>query len=362
MASFLKMENIRWGNEKTRALAYFNLEMKEGEINVLLGARGSAKTTILRTIAGLEKITQGKIVLKGNHISTPEYMVPIYKRDCLYLPREQLLFPHLSVAQNIQLPLRFLSFRKRKAIVNNVLDQVGLGGYENTPAHRLSRAEELCVALARSLTLAPSLLLINTPHAYTVASDQIKFMSSLRSLLIENKITALIAMEDQADAFAIADKIGIMHDGELKQWGSPYNIYHEPQHRSTVKFIGEGVLLKGNIQSGKTISSELGTIRFDQKPDDIKIGMKVEFLLYPDDLVYNKKAVNRGVVVRKEFQGAMTYYTLRLNQGSRVQCLSPSHMDLALGSEFRFKVSMDHLVVFKQTQNTAIDLASAHTI
>jgi len=360
MADFLKMENVQCGNDQNEVLSQFNLGMKKDEINVLLGAPGNGKSTVLRSIAGLEKITKGKIVLEGNHISTDEYMMPIHKRHCTYIAKNNLLFPHLTVKQNIQLPLRGRSSTDRKAIVANVLAQVDLAGYERYPAKLLNREEELRVAIARALVLRPSLMLINNPFACTVASQQLKFIGDLRSILTRNGITALIAMEDHTDAFAIADKIGIMHQGKLLQWDTPYNIYHHPQHRQSVQFIGEGVLIKGHIQPGNTLSSELGTLSFDSKSKEIKIGKRVEFLVYPDDLSYHKKSISKGTIIRKEFQGAMTNYTLRLSEGSTVQCLCPSHEDFQLGKSFAFKINMDHLMVFMEDSDIAIDLGAAH--
>lgn len=361
MADFLKIENIESDDGQLPVLSRFNLTMKKGEINVLLGEPGSGKDTLLRLIAGLGKIKKGKIVLMGNHISTAEYMMPMNQRDCSYIPKKNLLFPHLTVAKNIQLSLRGVSRKKRKYIVQNVLAKVGLAGFDSYLANSLNRGQELRVAVARALALEPSLILINNPFAYPVSAQQLDFISYLRSILVDHGITALIAMEDPADAFAIADNIGIMHEGQLLQWDTPYAIYHHPQHRASVKVIGDGQLLEGHIQSASTMSCELGTLSFERKSDEIRTGLLVEFLIYPDDVVYDKKAAVKGVVIRKEFRGAMTNYTLQLNHNSKAQCLCPSHQDLSPGSPFPFRVSMDHLIIFKAGENTAIDLGKACT-
>ena len=361
MANFLKMENVQSVSYQDGALSQFNLTMKKNEINVLLGTQASGKTRVLRAIAGLDRIVEGKIVLKGNHISTPQYMVPVHQRECSYIAKDPLLFPHLTVSQNIQLPMRSLSRRSRHTIVDQVLKIVNLEGYGRYPTKYLPRAETLRVALARALVLEPSLILINNPFVYQIASEQLNFISELRKILIDHDITALFAMNEKSDAFSCADKIGIMHDNKLLQWDTPYNIYHHPQHRRTVQFIGEGLLLNGHIQSTNTMSTELGTLKFENKSSDITIGMKIKFLLYPDDLTYSKRSANKGIIVRKEFQGATTNYTLQLSGGSRAQCICPSHLDLNLGRDFGFKVSMDHLIVFKQESDSSIDLAAANS-
>ena len=361
MADFLKMVDVQTASENNGNLSHFNLGMKINEFNVLLGVSGSGKTDVLRAIAGLDNVTQGKIVLKGDHISTPDYMVDIHKRDCAYIPKDHLLFPHLTVSQNIQLPLRKLNRKSRNIAVRHALNIVGLDEYGRYPVKFLSPHESLLIALALALVFEPSLILINNPIAFQVASKQLSFITELRKILTEQGITALIAMEEPANAFACADKIGIMHNNKLLQWDKPYNIYHNPQHRDTVQFIGEGIMLNGHLQSNNSLSSELGTLKFDQKSSDINIGMKIKFLLYPDDLTYFKRSVNKGVIIRKKFQGAMTNYTLRLKAGSTAQCICPSHLDLSLGSDFGFKVSMDHLIVFKQESDYSIDLGAAHT-
>ena len=165
----------------------------------------------------------------------------------------------------------------------------------------------------------------------------------VRHLLKEENITALLVTHDQQEAFAMADKAGVMYSGQLLQWETPYELYHEPTHELVADFIGRGVLLQGEVKEHK-LHSAFGVIEHD----DIKNhpNMQVNFLVRPDDIVLNKNSAMKAIVVGKGFRGSHYLYTLELSDTSRVLAVGPSHQPLNDGATVGIDVDFDHLVVF----------------
>jgi len=321
--------------------------LEAGRIGCLLGPSGCGKTTLLRAIAGFETLQGGEIRMRGQVVSHAGWSLPPEKRRVGMVFQEFALFPHLSAGDNIGFGLHDLSERERRARIRELLELVGLPEYESSYPHQLSGGQQQRIALARAMAPRPELLLLDEPFSSMDAELREQLAREVRGILKEEEVTALLVTHDQYEAFAMADEIGVLNAGQLMQWDSGYNLYHRPGNRFVADFIGQGVLLPGEVLSEGQVQTELGVIS-GELPPDCKIGCKLELLLRPDDIQHDDQSRLHAKVVAKAFRGAEFLYTLEMASGTRVLCFAPSHHDHALGEQIGIRVEVDHMVMFPQ--------------
>ena len=290
--------------------------------------------------------------MRGQVVSHAGWSLPPEKRRVGMVFQDFALFPHLKVGDNIGFGLRHLSERERRARVQTLLKLVGLPEYEGAYPHQLSGGQQQRVALARAMAPRPELLLLDEPFSSMDAEMREQLAREVRAIIKEEEITALLVTHDQYEAFAMADEIGVLNAGQLMQWDSGYNLYHRPGNRFVADFIGQGVILPGEVLGEGQVQTELGAIR-GQLPQGCTAGCKLEILLRPDDIQHDDQSALQAKVVAKAFRGAEFLYTLELASGTRVLCLAPSHHDHALGEQLGIRVEVDHLVMFPQPGQTA---------
>ncbi len=231
-----------------------------GAIGCLLGPSGCGKTTLLRAIAGFEPLLSGEIVLQSRTVSRPGLRLPPEERHIGMVFQDLALFPHLSVADNIAFGLRRQSPEQRRERVRELLALVGLEQAAQVFPHQLSGGQQQRVALARAMAPRPDLLLLDEPFSSLDVELREKLAREVRRILKQDGLTALLVTHDQFEAFAMADEIGVMHDGKLSQWDTAYNLYHHPVHRFVASFIGQGVMLPGTLLDDRSVVTELGTV------------------------------------------------------------------------------------------------------
>jgi iron(III) transport system ATP-binding protein len=323
----------------------FSLRLEDGEIGCLLGPSGCGKTTVLRCIAGLEPVQGGEIRLHGQVTSRPGYTAPPEVRRVGFVFQDYALFPHLSVAANVGFGLRDGSRAARDARVTELLDVVGMGGAGEKYPHELSGGQMQRVALARALAPRPQLLLLDEPFSNLDVELRERLSIEVRSILKTLGTTALLVTHDQHEAFAIADMVGVMHDGVVEQWDAAYNLYHRPSTRFVADFVGEGVLIPAVAGASDRIETVLGTL--EHCPGcDLRPGQPISLLLRPDDVVHDDASALKAEVVKKAFRGAEFLYTLKLGDGNQVLSLVPSHHNHAIGERIGIKLDVDHVVAF----------------
>jgi len=323
----------------------FSLSLQDGEIGCLLGPSGCGKTTVLRCIAGLEAIRGGEILLHSQVVSRPGFVAPPEKRRVGVVFQDFALFPHLTVAANVGFGLRGVSTRDRDARVAELLAAVGMADAGEKFPHELSGGQMQRIALARALAPRPQLLLLDEPFSNLDVELRERLSIEVRSILKSMGTTALLVTHDQHEAFAMADNVGVMHDGAIEQWDSAYNLYHRPVTRFVADFVGEGVLLQATADASDRIDTVLGSLR--HCPDcEIRPGQPISLLLRPDDVVHDDASVLKAQVVKKTFRGAEFLYTLRLADGNVVLSLVPSHHNHAIGEQIGIKLDVDHVVAF----------------
>ena len=343
--ALLELRGVIQGYGGVTVLRELFLTLTRGTIACLLGASGCGKTSVLRSIAGFEPLIGGEILLNGEVVSRPGKRLPPEARRVGMVFQDYALFPHLSVAQNVGFGLHALAKRDREARVGELLATVGLGESGNKFPHELSGGQQQRVALARALAPRPELLLLDEPFSNLDVELRERLSSEVRSILKEQRTTALLVTHDQHEAFSFADEIGIMDRGAILQWDTPYNLYHRPATRFVADFIGQGVFLTGTVLDASHIRCELGVLDARQSLA-YAAGTEVDVLVRPDDVLHDDASPVSAEVLHKAFRGAEFLYTLRLPGGSRVFSLVPSHHDHAIGESIGIRVAIDHLVAF----------------
>jgi iron(III) transport system ATP-binding protein len=323
----------------------FSLELEDAEIGCLLGPSGCGKTTVLRCIAGLEAIHGGEIRLHSQVVSRPGFVAAPEKRRVGVVFQDFALFPHLTVAANVGFGLRGITGAERDARVAELLEAVGMGNSGGKYSHELSGGQMQRIALARALAPRPQLLLLDEPFSNLDVDLRERLSIEVRSILKAMGTTALLVTHDQHEAFAMADNVGVMHDGAIEQWDTAYNLYHRPATRFVADFVGEGVLIQATANDSDRIDTVLGTLR--HSPDsEIRPGQPISLLLRPDDVVHDDASALKAEVVKKTFRGAEFLYTLKLADGNQVLSLVPSHHNHAIGEQIGIKLDVDHVVAF----------------
>jgi iron(III) transport system ATP-binding protein len=343
----LSLNNVSVAYQKTQAVQDVTFELGLGQIGCLLGPSGCGKTSILRAVAGFEKVTEGQISLRNQLVSAKHSHLEPEKRRVAVVFQDYALFPHLTVSQNIAFGLQDYSAAQKRERVAELLILVGLPGYDSRYPHALSGGQQQRVALARAMAAKPDLLLLDEPFSSLDAELRDELAKELRAILKHEKTTALMVTHDQHEAFAMADVIGVMNKGRLLQWTDAYALYHRPANRFVATFIGDGVFLSATVDSNIKLNSGLGI--FPIRPDSgFMQGDKVMFLVRPDDIIHDDASEVLAKVVDRSFQGSHILYQLELQHvgHARVLCLALSHHDHQLNELIGIRLDLEHLIVF----------------
>lgn len=258
-ATILEVRNLSNHYEGEPLLQDVSFALEEGEILCLLGPSGSGKTTLLRLIAGLEQQESGSIYFKGRDIKD----TPPHKRNFGMMFQEYALFPHKDVWQNVSFGLEMQknSATKRKQRIESILTLVGLAGFEHRRIDELSGGERQRVALARSLAPEPQLLLLDEPLGSLDRTLRDRLTAEIRNVLKELGVTAVFVTHDQAEAFSVADKVAILHQGRMQQLDTPEDLYRRPLNTTVARFLGFSNLIVGEVDIKGVFHSPLGPLQ-----------------------------------------------------------------------------------------------------
>jgi len=338
----LEVKNLRHAYGRHEVVAGLDFSLARGAIGCLLGPSGCGKTTVLRCIAGFEAVQAGEVLLAGRVVSAPGATVAPEKRRIGMVFQDYALFPHLHVAGNIAFGLHAAPQAERAARVRELAELVGLSAALDQYPHEISGGQQQRVALARALAPRPELLLLDEPFSNLDIDLRERLSLEVREIIKASGATAVLVTHDQQEAFAMADEIGILHEGHIQQWDNPYNLYHRPANRFVADFVGQGVFLPAKALQGGKLEIELGVLQGDSQGKH-----ELEVLLRPDDVVHDDAAPTRAEVLHKAFRGAEILYTLRLESGRKVLALVPSHHNHALGEKIGIRLDVDHVVAFR---------------
>ncbi|NLA67464.1 MAG: ABC transporter ATP-binding protein [Gammaproteobacteria bacterium] len=305
-----------------------SLSLASGRIGCLLGASGCGKTTVLRAVAGFEPVLAGSIGVQGRRVAEPGLTLPPERRSVGMMFQDYALFPHLDAAANVAFGLRALPRARREARVADMLALVGLADRGGAYPHELSGGQQQRVALARALAPDPALLLLDEPFSNLDTDTRQHLAAELRDLLKASGATVLMVTHDQAEAFTMADQIGVMDGGRILQWDCAEALYRHPRDRFVAGFIGRGTLVPA-----------------------VALGLEGqgEILLRPHGLRPDPDGPVRAELVALAFRGPGHVASLRLPGGTLVEIDlddASGLAGLAPGAPLRLRVADGALVAF----------------
>jgi ABC-type Fe3+/spermidine/putrescine transport system ATPase subunit len=333
----VKLENICKSFGPKNVIQNFSLEIEEGERFVLLGESGCGKTTLLRMIAGLEEPGAGKIIIDGEEVGG----LAVEKRPVGFIFQRHALFPHMTVYDNIAVGprVRGQDENEIRKNIDDLLEVTRLKNLRESYPGQISGGESQRVAIARAVINRPKVLLLDEP----LSSLDVNLRRSLREELVEMQkafgITFLFVTHDREEAMSLADRMGIMENGNLLQSGSPEDLYDRPENIFTAKFLGDVNQLQGKInsQAGNQVSIAIedssGLTAFSDK--SFQADSKVICLIRPERIFISQETkldekYNRlvGKIERHVFFGNKTQCRVRLTNGQIVNiALRRSHSD-----------------------------------
>ena len=349
--NFFEIENVSFVAGGKNKVNNVNLSIEnEGDIICLLGPSGIGKTTILRTIAGLEKINNGKIILKNRIISSNKIHIEPEDRNVALSFQENCLFPHYSVEKNINLGATRKIGKKKKINSKDIIKFLNLEKILNKYPHEISAGEAQRASLARSLISQPDLLLLDEPLSNVDQSFKEEIQVELKQILTNSKITTIIVTHDSYEAFYLGSKCAIILDGQIKQYDDPYNVYHFPNSVEVVNFLNRGILVPAKVTGENSLENDdLGTIEGNFIKHYPK-GSKVKLLLQPEDLEHDDKSNLKLEVVDRKFRGTNFIYTLKTPSNTLIPVFVHSHHihQHEVDEKFGIKrpIHIDHIVCF----------------
>jgi ABC-type Fe3+/spermidine/putrescine transport system ATPase subunit len=254
----LELIDIHKTYEGKLLLSGVSFSVEAGETVCLLGASGSGKSTLLRIIAGLESPESGQVLWDGANLAS----MPAHERNFGLVFQDYALFPHLTVAENVAFGLRMQSQLQDeiKLRVTAALEQVNLSEFANRSVTDLSGGEQQRVALARALAPRPRLLMFDEPLGALDRALKDHLLDELRGILHRSKVPALYVTHDQEEAFAIADRIVLLHDGQVAQAGTPGEVFTRPVSRWVAGFLGLGNVIEGKWLGSGRVETKLGVL------------------------------------------------------------------------------------------------------
>ena len=347
MSAELKVERLskRFG-AGTFAVDDVSFRAEAGEIVVLLGPSGCGKTTTLRCVAGLEHPTSGTITVGGEIVSAPEQgiLMPPRQRDMGMVFQSYAVWPHMTVRQNVEYPLRHRkaprSDRDRK--VAEVLDVVGLSDYADRPVVQLSGGQMQRVALARSLVYSPRVLLLDEPLSNLDAKLRLRLRDDLRRIIKLAGVTALYVTHDQSEAVVLGDRIGVMRKGKLLQMAPAEELYNRPADLFVANFTGASNQVKGRVAARDGQMATVVTGGGELKatlPLPVSEGAEVDVAMRPENIVIGAQHAGThgnafpARISATRYLGTQTVYDMEM-LGGTVQAVE-------LGTAPRYPVGAD---------------------
>ncbi|GAA2523016.1 ABC transporter ATP-binding protein [Pilimelia columellifera] len=295
----LTMTDVRKSYGPVSALTGVDLRAPEGSLTAVLGPSGCGKTTLLRCVAGFERVDAGAITVADRTVAGPGTHVPPHRRRVAVVPQEGALFPHLSVAANVAYGLDRPA--RRSGRVEEVLALVGLAGYGARMPHQLSGGQQQRVAVARALAPRPPLVLLDEPFSALDAALRGGLRRDVREALRADGATGILVTHDQGEALSMADQVAVMRAGVIVQAGAPAAVYRDPVDAWVANFLGEAVLLPATV-AGNAAQSALGPLALAAATT---AGGHVTVLVRPEQIRLDRPGATGvpGVVLRQDFHG-----------------------------------------------------------
>lgn len=317
----IKAKEITKKFGEVTALDGVDLEIHPGELFFLLGGSGCGKTTLLRCIAGLETPTKGSIHFGDRDVTD----FPPHKREAAMVFQSYALWPHMTVGQNIAFGLEERKVPKDeiKRRVDEALEMVKLEGYGPRGIDQMSGGQQQRVSLARALVVHPKCLLLDEPLSNLDAQLRLEMRSEIRRITKENELTGVYVTHDQAEALSMADRMAVMDQGRVIQIGPPEEVYRNPNCSYVAGFIGETNLLKGTLQEGGAVLTEVGPLpgRITVEGWQPELGSEVILSIRPEaiQICANGVGTLSGKIRERTYLGNLIQYAVELADETLLQ-------------------------------------------
>ena len=266
----IKNLSVQFGGQEI--LHDVNLSVQQKELIAVLGSSGAGKSTLLRLIAGFEAPSAGEIWLSGVRVSSTDNLTAPERRGIGIVPQDAALFPHLTVEGNIEFGLRGLGKAEKQARVQELLKLVRMEEFADRKPDQLSGGQAQRVALARALANKPALVLLDEPFSALDAELREVLRLEVKAALKAEGATAILVTHDQEEALSLADRVAIMRSGTIIQVGTPTEIYNAPADLGIATFLGDSVLIDGEVVDGK-VHTSLGKLTALNQVEDGQKGV-----------------------------------------------------------------------------------------
>ena len=321
-----------------------SLSLKQGDILGLLGPSGCGKTTLLRLIAGFDRPLAGKISLLGKPVASSRVFVPPEQRDVGIVFQDYALFPHLKVIDNIAFGLKHRQFQKKGNVQQRLLEAISLvqlEGLQNRYPHQLSGGQQQRVALARALAPEPTLILLDEPLSNLDIQVRVQLRADIRRILKYSGSSAIFVTHDREEAFSICDWVGVLHDGNLEQLGTPEMLYRTPQSRFVAEFVTQANFIPARWKSGEW-DTEIGSFPID--PSQSRDW--ADIMIREEDLQLKPQEEGIATVDDRQFLGREYRYILQTASGQELRSRMTTTHPIPIGAKVAIDVAPNSWQVF----------------
>ena len=341
--SDLVVDAVSVTHGSTLAIDDVALSIRSGELVAVLGPSGCGKTTLLLAIAGLLPVQSGTITIGDREISRAGRTVAPEKRGIGWVPQEASLFPHLSVGENIGFAVARGAGRARADRIAELAQLVGLGDLTGRAPNQLSGGQAQRVALARALAPRPDLLLLDEPFAALDTQLRTGLRREVAELLRTQGTTSVLVTHDQEEALTLADRVAVMHDGRLAQFGTPEEVYQQPASDWVASFVGDVVELTGTWRAGRVLCAlgavEASAVVFAAADGDaVRLMLRPEWIVPRPDLLAQAAAGADARVAAISYAGHDAMITADLVDGPSVLMRMAAVELPAVGDDLRLAV------------------------
>ena len=332
MNPILVCENISKNYQSTVAVNNLSISVSKGEIISILGSSGCGKTTLLRLIAGFEKLDSGQIKLKNTSVSSTKKHVQPESRNIGMVFQEYSLFPHMNVAQNITFGLKGYSKPNQQTRLKEVLELIHLNGFEDRYPSELSGGQQQRIALARTLAPKPEIILLDEPFSNLDALTRKAMVTDMNKIILDSKTASILVTHDREEAFAIADTLAVMVDGKIVQVDKPDNIYNQPNSVDVAKLVANCSFLEGEVINN-SVDTIIGSFPYSALQNNLPNNQKVKILIHPEDFLMSYDPNGPFKVIGREYRGSHTINELQSVQyGFILYCRESVQYPFQLGT------------------------------
>ena len=333
----LEVKNLSVVLDRREILKKVSLEVRDGEFVSLLGPSGCGKSTMLKTVAGLLGVESGRVFLGGEDVTA----VPAHKRGAVVVFQDLRLFPHMTALENVAFPLKMRGIPKKERLKTaaEYLRRVQLEGREDQPASKMSGGQQQRVALARALAAQPKLLLLDEPFSALDENLREDMRLLVKELQRELGITTVLVTHDRGEALSMSDRVALMFDGQLVQYGEPEAVYTRPATRQAADYFGDCVYLPGQVSGGR-FRSALGELAVELPDGDY------DRMLRPAQLEADPSGPLTAAVTDIRYYGPQIAVELELAPGLRVRKTYPAHPGWQVGQRISCALTAEEPVLF----------------